>query len=461
MGWRETMRRSRRTAVMLGGLALLHLLLGYAVLSAIDFGLGGKHAVSLQGLMLERRATYVALFALGGLLLLGAGAAVLVPGRRARLTAAVVVAMLYGGLAVHFVDKGAGRLADRPMVQSAADIYFNPPRTAYREAGAIRSLIGLPAPDALAGRREALIRYLWKAEALPATFPGRVADIPDPTHGSLAGLDRVREMEIPLAHGFVAVGHYFEPAAVTGAPVIYNHGHGESHLSPNALRVIGALLAEGRPVMAFSMPGHHPNRTPAVIETPRAGTVRMAFGHDSLRYLETDAFSPLTLFLEPLVVAVNWLESAPDGPRATAVDAVGFSGGGWTVTVDAAIDPRIRLSIPVAGSLPLYLLAAPPNLHLGDYEQVHPDLVARANFLELYVMGGAGEGRRQVQILNQFDGCCYRGVGARDYAPVVAEAVTRLGIGGSYELFLTDGPRHEVNASAIARIRDELARQPR
>ena len=31
---------------------------------------------------------------------------------------------------------------------------------------------------------------------------------------------------------------------------------------------------------------------------------------------------------------------------------VGLSGGGWTTTVAAGLDPRIDLSIPIAGSLP-------------------------------------------------------------------------------------------------------------
>jgi PhoPQ-activated pathogenicity-related protein len=30
----------------------------------------------------------------------------------------------------------------------------------------------------------------------------------------------------------------------------------------------------------------------------------------------------------------------------------GLSGGGWTTTIAAAIDPRIQLSIPIAGSIP-------------------------------------------------------------------------------------------------------------
>ena len=30
----------------------------------------------------------------------------------------------------------------------------------------------------------------------------------------------------------------------------------------------------------------------------------------------------------------------------------GLSGGGWTTTISAAIDPRITLSMPIAGSMP-------------------------------------------------------------------------------------------------------------
>ena len=33
----------------------------------------------------------------------------------------------------------------------------------------------------------------------------------------------------------------------------------------------------------------------------------------------------------------------------------GLSGGGWTTTLYAAIDPSIRYSFPVAGTIPLYL----------------------------------------------------------------------------------------------------------
>ena len=449
---------THRLALTLAGLALVHLLLGLAVVFSIKLGIGGKSTVVLGSLVVERRATYAGLFALAGLLLAG-GALALIPTARLRVIVAVVVAFGYGTLATHFLHKGAERLEELAETSGdTASAYYQRPATAYPDAAHIRTLIDLPDAAALAARREALIRYIWKTPELPtAVLPDRVErNIPDPTNGRLPGLAHTSALYIGMEHGFTAVAHLFEPANVTGAPVLYNHGHVGTHLADDALKVIAALLAEGRPVVAFTMPNRAPNISPAEIETAHSGTIPPAFDHEIYRYLETDRFSPLKLFLQPLVVAVNWLETAPDGPHAEAVDAVGFSGGGWTVTVDAAVDPRIRLSIPVAGSLPLYLMVAPPNSRLGDYEQLHPDLLARANFLEMYVLGAAGTGRAQVQILNQFDGCCYRGTGARDYAPAVAETVAALGQGGAYDLLITGGDKHEVNAEALARIREEL-----
>ena len=50
---------------------------------------------------------------------------------------------------------------------------------------------------------------------------------------------------------------------------------------------------------------------------------------------------------------------------------IGLSGGGWTTTVYAAIDPRIVKSIPVAGTLPLYLRGDHYNHDLEQYVPAH------------------------------------------------------------------------------------------
>jgi len=65
-------------------------------------------------------------------------------------------------------------------------------------------------------------------------------------------------------------------------------------------------------------------------------------------------------------------------------------GGGWTTTLYAAIDPTIRCSFPVAGSIPLYLRT---KGSVGDREQFEPSFYSIAGYPDLYVLGAHGRGR--------------------------------------------------------------------
>ena len=56
----------------------------------------------------------------------------------------------------------------------------------------------------------------------------------------------------------------------------------------------------------------------------------------------------LRFFLEPVVRSINYAVSL----GYTRIVMAGLSGGGWTTTMLAAIDPRITLAMPVAGSIP-------------------------------------------------------------------------------------------------------------
>ena len=122
-----------------------------------------------------------------------------------------------------------------------------------------------------------------------------------------------------------------------------------------------------------------------------------------------DPLRTLRYFLEPPALAVNWaLARGYDDVHMT-----GLSGGGWTTTVYAAIDPRIRVSLPLAGSLPWYLF---PDHQVGDYEQrLQPNesvwYLTKANFTELYVLAALEPARVAVQVLHEDDPCCFHGRG--------------------------------------------------
>ena len=170
-----------------------------------------------------------------------------------------------------------------------------------------------------------------------------------------------------------------------------------------------ALLEKGYSVMVFQMPlfGDNKRFAPAGIGT-----------HDDMAKLVSSDLEPIKFFVEPVAVALNYAaeKSAPDD-----VVMIGLSGGGWTTTLYSAIDPRVRLSFPVAGTLPDYLRVGRPG-DKGDWEQSYPELYKIANYLDLYVLGSSGRGRAQRQVLNKYDSCCFWGVGYRTYERHVSES---------------------------------------
>jgi hypothetical protein len=136
---------------------------------------------------------------------------------------------------------------------------------------------------------------------------------------------------------------------------------------------------------------------------------------------------------------------------------IGLSGGGWTTTLYAALDPRIMRSYPVAGTRPFYLRSEPATSNSwGDYEDTVPELYEISNYLELYIMGSSGEGRKQLQIVNQFDPCCFEGIVYRTYEHEVQSRVELLGA-GEFAVYLDSSHLlHQISTEALATILDDL-----
>ena len=177
-----------------------------------------------------------------------------------------------------------------------------------------------------------------------------------------------------------------------------------------------------------------------------------------------DPLRTLRYFLEPPALAVNWaLARGYD-----AVHMTGLSGGGWTTTVYAAIDPRIRVSLPLAGSLPWYLF---PDHQVGDYEQrLQPNesvwYLTKANFTELYVLAALEPARVSVQVLHEDDPCCFHGRGRHaailGYGERVAAAIG--GGGGTFSSAISDWAVHEWDdrsRAIVAAALREANRAPR
>lgn len=305
-------------------------------------------------------------------------------------------------------------------------------------------------------KRRALIKYLWGA----AGFPERrlpdaiVTNVPCPVR-QLSGLARVDEFRLDLAPGLQGLAYHFVPQHPNRELVVVHHGHActlDDDPAPTDIgyglqRTINALLREGYGVLGVFMPHMRPGDCTG--------------GHDAM-FLTNTVGSPIKYFLEPTAISLNYLKTqsrAGQFPKYRALHMTGLSGGGWTTTLYAAIDPTIRCSFPVAGSIPLYLRT---KGSVGDREQFEPTFYGLAGYPDLYLLGAQGRGRKQVQILVRRDDCCFgeaqhdpQSAGLayadslREYAGRVQAALAQTGR-GSFRLHIDErAPSHMISHHAI------------
>lgn len=320
----------------------------------------------------------------------------------------------------------------------------------------VESLITIHGAADLVSRRARLIDHVWKGRGLPAGSPRVTRDVSPPELAGLRHRLRVDELGVALEYGVSSrLFHVLPRRSWNRRLAVYHNGHGEP--LDSMLRTAEALLERGYSVLLCAMPFKHWN--PASIADPTGAKKPIGItSHDDLARWESAAFSPLTFFLEPVALALGHLVAAY---RPASIEMIGLSGGGWTTTVYAAIDPRVTRSYPVAGSVPFYLRTAPPNVisTTGDWEQRRetlPNFYAIAGYLDLYVMAAIGPRRRQLQILNRFDPCCFSGVGHRSYAAAVGHRVRVIGNGHWDLVEDATHDRHAISPYALSVILQDL-----
>ncbi len=142
--------------------------------------------------------------------------------------------------------------------------------------------------------------------------------------------------------------------------------------------------------------------------------------------------SALRFFLEPIAVTLPFVVELHGYRR---VHAIGLSGGGWTVTIYAALDPNVTTSFSVAGTQPVLAKTA-----FGDLEQRWMPLYTRASYLDLYALAAAEPDRLAVQVHHPNDPCCFDGVNHRGYAPAVQRRVSELA-GGAFHATVAEPRR--------------------
>lgn len=134
--------------------------------------------------------------------------------------------------------------------------------------------------------------------------------------------------------------------------------------------------------------------------------------HGFFAPLEKKGDKAIRYFIEPTILTINF---AMKELGYESVHMMGLSGGGWTTTLAAALDLRIQLSFPDAGSLPLDVPGNVVVSGFGDFEQWTPrPYVAQCNYTCMYVLAGLEKDRGQLQVLHENDPCCSHGRGRHE-----------------------------------------------
>jgi len=311
----------------------------------------------------------------------------------------------------------------------------------------VSALVKIKNENDILGKRKKLIQYIWKGKGFPKSFfPKEIeSGIEDNKYLDLGNLKTIDKLTIQMDHDINSISYHFQPIKRNNNLVIYHQGHlGDFILGKKTIQF---FLQEGYDVIALSMPLVGMNNKP-IVELPSFGTVKLS-SHNHLKLLETKSFSPISIFLGPVAASVNYVVKKFE---FDSISMVGISGGGWTTTLYSAIDTRIDKSYPVSGTVPIYLRSL---RDLGDYEQVEPEIYRIANYPELYIMGGYGTGRSQVQIVNKFDDCCFAGINYQTYEDEVKAALAELE--GNFRVYLDETHKeHKISVNALNAIKEDL-----
>lgn len=274
--------------------------------------------------------------------------------------------------------------------------------------------------------RKEILRYAFGQPRIPTTRP---TFTPNVHVAQFAFAARVDLLTHTTTGGFKSRMYLLHPHRSNGRLMIYHDGHSSTIFMGAVPSYLQYFVDRGYTVLALSMLGMD----------PKAPMPKPYVYHDDLAKLK----HPLRPFLEPVAVGLNETLARH---HYRSVSMMGLSGGGWTTTVYSAIDERIQRSYPVAGSYPLDL--APKNT--GDFEQHDPRLMSIVGYRDLYAMA-ATNGRRQLQLLNEHDNCCFYGLGFRQWQTPVGKVARRLG--GRYSVWLDRRVRvHSVSPAALAVI---------
>ena len=205
-----------------------------------------------------------------------------------------------------------------------------------------------------------------------------------------------------------------------------------------ARKLVQRVAAAGCDLLLFSMPLDGENRYLSNF----AGLT-----HDGLGKMKPANGSALRYFVDPVLVILSHTRAMRGYTR---IAMAGLSGGGWTTTMVAAIEPNVGYAYSVAGSLPNYLRQ---GKDLGDWEQTGAsELWSTIDYLDLYLMGVAEPSRRATHFWLRHDTCCFKADVAIEFAAPLRRHAQKKGFGPLQFLVDTTYVGHDVTEAITDRI---------
>ena len=291
-------------------------------------------------------------------------------------------------------------------------------------------------------KRENLIDFIWKDDGFPTRLPDSIEQgISDKNFDDLKNLKKIDRITVEMKHGVNSIAYLLYPNELSHNDlIIYHNGHNEYLY--DGKKQIRFLLDRGYPVLVFSMPLSGMNSEPVIMLDGKKEKVE---NHKQFPSLESDKFSPISYFVEPIAVSLNFIDKNFDYAN---YHMIGISGGGWTAVIYPAIDQRISHTTSVAGSIPLELRTLERDM--GDYEQRLPELYQIANYYDLYVLASFGTNSKLTQIFNFDDECCFAVSDEKDlsYENEIKNRLSILG-SGEFDIIIDMTHRHFISGTSL------------
>ncbi|MEP4380539.1 MAG: alpha/beta fold hydrolase [Alphaproteobacteria bacterium] len=301
--------------------------------------------------------------------------------------------------------------------------------------------------------RARLMRMIWGGNGTPVVeAPDDVTIGDDGVLGELPAGTAVTRLHFDLGLALTSNPYFVRAANGNGRLVVYHHGFGDpiDHVS----HFLSGMLDAGFDVIALNALGH--GGTLAFVDSDQDGILAHARqNRKSNIFHEMSHFDrPLRYHLRPILGALNY---ARGRARYASVDVVGFSMGGFFAMLMAALDSDIERSYVISGVYPNYMRRGQEIM--PDGPPSYAPLLEIANHLEMFVLGASGDGRRQTQIFNRYDRCCFNGVRSQLYADIVRDAVSNTPKGGDFRILIDETHAdHRISRLVTSKIIEDLGR---